>query len=115
MFAEFEQGAQKKDCESAGCSNSKYLLQARHYIVSQYTTYSIEGEVIVTEMKRFYQNIGIFDDNNALTLDGKVFSGVQFKDHEGQTVKSRKENFKKKTKINYETFKREFFWESISI
>ena len=45
-------------------------------------------------MKRFYQDIDIRDfDGNS--FNGNVFVGVQFKDHEGGTVKSIKQHFYK--------------------
>ena len=45
-------------------------------------------------MKRFYTYVAIYEDTR-LWYEGNLFTGVQFKDHKGQIVKSRKETFRK--------------------
>ena len=63
-------------------------------------------------MKRFYKNILIEkEDANkkeiALKYDGEVFSGIQFKDSEGQIMKSRNETFKSDNQRRFTTVKNE--------
>jgi hypothetical protein len=88
MFGEFEQGAKKlQDC-SANCT-TQYRLKARYYSVISYSVWSIEGTVIVTSMKRFYQRVEISFNENG--YQGTLFVGISFRDLKGITVTSNKE------------------------
>jgi hypothetical protein len=87
-------GAKKQEDCTADCSLHKYLLQARYKILNYTREYSIEDEVIVTSMKRFYKRIDISLDNDKsgkhVEYHENVFRGVSFKDNKGIIIESKK-------------------------
>ena len=87
MFAEFEQRANKTENCEKNCE-TKYTLHANYWTNVNYAVYQIEDEVIITQMKNFF-----FIDTIYGIIPNDVFSGVQFKDHESQLVKSNREQF----------------------
>ena len=95
MFCEFEQGTKKsQDCTS-DCKSHEYLLQARYHTHTYHSVYSIEEEVIVTSMIRFYQSVRIsaLSENGDRVYHGSIFVGVSFKDNNGIIVKTNEETY----------------------
>jgi len=86
-FSEFDQGAKKLQGCTADCT-SKYRLQARYYSIFSYLVCSIEREVKVTSINRFYQRIDVSYEGNG--YQGFVFVGISFRDQKGITVTSSK-------------------------
>ena len=54
MFGEFSLETKKSEDCTADCTIHKYQLQARYLSYRWYSVYSLESEVIVTQINRFY-------------------------------------------------------------
>jgi hypothetical protein len=55
MFEKFEQKAKQSENCVTSCQDLTYTLQARVINYFHYTIFSIQGDVIVTEIKLFYK------------------------------------------------------------
>ena len=107
MFCEFEQRAKKSyGCYSdSDCKSHEYLLQARYQTHEYSKVYSIEEEVIVTSMKRFYQSVHISKEVEGIKWEyhGSVLVGVSFRDNNGIIVVSNEELHTKNVRVATQT------------
>jgi hypothetical protein len=86
MFGEFSLETKKSEDCTADCTIHKYQLKARYLTYLWYSVYSLESEVIVTQINRFFQRVNIEG-----RYEGIIIVGVSFKDQKGITVKSTKD------------------------